>query len=57
MYEITGLQQKWRNYFQDTLYKDYFKKVMISTWGEEKYVTVLQKKLRVNREACALYIV
>ena len=61
MYEITGPEQKRPNSFQDTLHKNYFKKALVkfvtSTWGEEKYVTILQnKELRVTCEdICFLY--
>ena len=61
MYEITGPEQKRPNNFQDALYNDHSEKALvkfiISTWGEEKYVTILQnKELHVNCEdTCFLY--
>ena len=53
MYQITGPQQKQPNNFQDALLNVYLKKALVkfitSTWGEEKYVTILQnKELRLN---------
>ena len=51
MYQITGPQQKQPNNFQDALLNVYLKKALAkfitSTWGEEKYVTILQ-----NKELC-----
>ena len=60
VYEITG--QKRPNNFQDEFYNDQFKmallKFMASTWGEEKYVTILQnKELRVIVKISAFSIV
>ena len=63
MYEITGPEQKRPNNFQDALHNANFKKTLLklvtSTWGEEKYVTILQhKELRVNCEdTCFLHCV
>ena len=61
MYQITGPQQKQPNNFQDALLNVYLKKALAkfitSTWGEEKYVTILEnKELRLNCEyTCFLY--
>ena len=63
VYEITGPEQKRPNNFQDALHNANFKKTLLklvtSTWGEEKYVTILQhKELRVNCEdTCFLHCV
>ena len=62
-YEITGPEQKRPNNSQDALHNAYFKKTLLklvtSTWGEAKYVTILQhKELRVNCEdTCFLHCV
>ena len=61
MYQITGPQEKRPNNFHDALLNVYLKKALVkfitSTWGEEKYVTILQnKELRLNCEhTCFLY--
>ena len=48
MYEITGLEQKWPNNFEDALHNDHFEKTLVkfftSTWDETKYLTVFTHK-------------